>query len=168
MSDVSLSRDKLMNEIEASWNELQTYLTSLTEEQLTRRTDAAGWTVKDHVIHIAVWEYANLAMLEGKSKREVLEITPEVWEQDDDPINAVLQQRYHNMPLAEVMQTINQNHERMLNKLYTMTEADFQLPYSHYQPQSTNERAIIDFVMWDTVSHYRDHTGWIKAIVGNG
>jgi hypothetical protein len=167
-SENALTRENLMNEIETSWNELQTYLASLTEEQFTRPTDAAGWTVKDHVIHIAVWEHANLAMLEGKSKREVLEITPEVWEQDDDPINAVLQQRHCDMPLTEVMQTLNQNHERILNKLNTMTKADFQRPYSHYQPQSNQQRPIIDFVMWDTASHYRDHTGWIKAIVGSG
>lgn len=167
MTENPLTRDKLMNEIEASWNEVQTYIASLTEEQLTQPTDAAGWTAKDHIIHIAVWEKANLAMLEGKSKREVLEITPEVWEQDDDPINAVLQQRYHNLPLDEALQTLQHNHDQMLKKLATMTEADFQLPYSHYQPTSTSERAIIDFVHWDTVNHYREHMPWIAAIVGS-
>ena len=164
--DTSLTREILMSEIEQTWHKLQTFLASLTEEQLTQPTDAAGWTAKDHVIHLAVWENANREMLEGKSKREVLDITPEVWEQDDDPINAVLQQRYHNMPLAEVMQTLRQNHARMLDKLNSMTAADFQLPYSHYQPDSTAERPIIDCVMWDTVYHYRDHMDWIAAIVG--
>src|SRR5688572_10309354 len=104
--DTALTRETLMSAIDETWNKLQTLLASLTEEQLTQPTDAAGWTAKDHVIHVAVWENANHAMLEGKAKREVLDITSEVWEQDDDPINAVLQQRYHNMPLAEVMQTL--------------------------------------------------------------
>jgi len=85
-SDNSLTRENLLRQLELSWNELQTYLASLTEEQLTRPTDAAGWTAKDHVIHLAMNEQAELALLEGKPRREVLDITSETWEQDDDII----------------------------------------------------------------------------------
>lgn len=164
--DNSLTRENLMSQIEVTWNELLNYLASLSEERLTRLTDAAGWTVKDHIIHLAMWEKAALAFLEGKSKRETLEITPEIWEQDDDPINAVIQQRYQAMPLEEVMQTLRQHHDLIMKKLDTMSEADLLLPYSHYQPDSTEEKPIIRWVMWDTVSHYRDHLTWIAAIVG--
>ena len=128
---MTLTRDELLREIDASWGELQTFLASLTEDQLTRPTDAAGWTAKDHVIHLAVWESANLASLEGKSKRETLEIPQEIWDQDDDPINAVIQQRYRDMPLAEVMQTLNRNHERILKKITAMTAMAFaEIPVS--------------------------------------
>ena len=164
-SDISLTRENLLRQLELSWNELQTYLASLTEEQFTRPTDAAGWTAKDHIIHIAMWEKAGLAVLEGKSKRETLNITPEIWEQDDDPINAVLQQRYHDLSLDEVMQALRHNHELTLKKLDTMTEADLLLPHNRYQPNSTDERPIIWWVIGDTINHYRDHLPWIRAIV---
>lgn len=164
--DNSLTRENLLRRMELSWNELQTYLASLTAEQLTRPTDAAGWTAKDHIIHLAMWEKAGLALLEGKSKRESMNVTPETWEQGDDAINAVIQQRYHAMPLDEVMQTLRQNHERMLKKLDTMTEADLLLPYRHYQPDSIEERPIIWSAIGDTILHYRDHMPWIAAIVG--
>lgn len=168
MSDSSkLTRDGVMSELETSWSELKAYIASLSEQQLTQPTDAAGWTVKDHLIHIAMWEKATLAMLEGKSKRETLDITPEIWEQDDDPINAVIQQRYKDMPLKEVLQILQATHDELLTKLNIMTEADFQLPYHHYQPTSTHERPIIDFVMWDTINHYRDHIPWMAAIVAD-
>jgi hypothetical protein len=166
MNNNSLTRQDLLRQIESSWNELQTYVASLTEEQLTRPTDAAGWTAKDHLIHIAIWEEGEIALLDGKSKREAMEITPEIWEQDDDPINAAIQERYRDMPLDKVMQTLRQNHERLLKKLDTMTEAELLLPYRHYQPASTEERPITEALMWDTVYHYRDHIPWIAAIVG--
>lgn len=161
-----LTRDGVLRKLEVSWGELQAYIASLTEEQLTHPTDAAGWTVKDHLIHIAIWESATVAMLHGKSKRETIDIPLEIWEQDDDPINAVIQQRYKDMPLKEVLRTLQTNHDSLLAKLNMMTEADFQLPYNHYQPTSTQERPIIDYVMWDTVNHYRDHIPWMAAIVG--
>jgi hypothetical protein len=164
-ADDSLTRDNLLRQLESGWNEFQTYLASQTTEQLTRLTDAAGWTAKDHIIHVALFDQVELALLEGKSRREALDIAPETWEQGDDPINAVLQQRYHDMPLDEVLATLQQNHKRLLNKLNTMTEEDFQLPYRHYQPDSTDERSLSQWFPWDTFYHYREHMSWIAAMV---
>src|SRR5512145_2979112 len=130
---VVLTHDELVRQLESGWYEFLTYLESLTEGQLTQPTDAAGWTAKDHVIHVAEWEKAALALLEGKSKREAMNIPPDIWEQGDDPINAVIQQRYQALPLHEVMQTLRDNHARVMHKLESMTEADLQLPYHHYQ-----------------------------------
>ena len=159
------SRDSLLREVESGWNELQTYLASLTVEQLTGPTDAEGWTAKDHIVHLATWEEGALALLEGKLKREAMDIPPEVWTQGDDPINAVIQQRYQDMPLEEVMASFRQTHDRVVKILSTMTDEQLQLPYHHYQSDSTDERALLEWLPWDTFRHYRDHMPWIAAIV---
>jgi hypothetical protein len=83
----ALTRETLMREMDASWNALQRSIASLTEAQLIQPTDAAGWTVKDHIIHLALWEEAGLALFEGKSKRETLDIPQDVWDEGEDPFS---------------------------------------------------------------------------------
>ncbi len=160
-----LNRANLLQQLQSTWADLQTFLAAHTEAQLTSLTDAVGWTVKDHLIHLALWEGAGLALLDGKPKWETFDMTPEIWDQDDDPINAVLYERYRHLSLAEVMQMIRQTHEAVLKKLSSMTDADLALPYSHFQPQSNETRPIIRWLSSDSVEHYLEHMGWLTKIV---
>ena len=165
MDAEKLNREPFMREFNESWNELLTYAKSLSEAQLTEPTDAAGWTAKDHLIHIAIWEKAEITSLNGGSKRETMDIPEDVWSGGDDPINAVIQERYKDMPLDEVMQILEDTHAELVKKFNSMTPEDFLLPYSHYQPTSTDERPIVEWLYWNTTYHYRDHLPWIKEIV---
>jgi hypothetical protein len=166
MSNDGLSRENLLQQIESSWNAFLSDLSALTEEQLTRPTDAGGWTVKDHVIHVAIWEQAALALLERRSRRDAMDIPQAVWDtHEDDPINAFIQQRYQAMPLSDVMQTLHQNHDRLLTKLATLSEADLLLPYRHYNADSDDEHPLMMWLPYDTLHHYNDHKKWIAELV---
>ena len=161
-----MTRDEFLRQFNSTWNEFLTYVTSLSEDQLTRPIDTAGWTAKDHIIHVAVFDKVAHALLERKSRREAADVPADIWEQDDDdPKNAFIQQRYHDMPLDEVMQMLRQNHEELAQKINSMSEADFQLPANHYLPGISDAQPIMRWMPWETYYHYRDHQPWIAAIV---
>ena len=124
-----MSKAELLAKIQTGWDDFHIYLKTLTTEQLTIPTDAAGWTAKDHVIHLAVWEDSIIPMLEGKRRDEAMGIEKEMWKRHDfDEINAVIQQRHKALSLPEVMQAFDTAHQRVLEKIESMTDEDLGIP----------------------------------------
>lgn len=158
----------LLRRIERGWNDLQAYLGALSDEQLKTPTDAAGWTAKDHLIHLALWEDGVYALLEGKSQQEGMGLDQATWKQGVDHINAVIQRRYHDLALDEVLRTFRQSHERLVNKIKSMTDEDLLRPYRYYDTTSDREQPVIGWIAGDTFEHYAEHKPWIAAIVSQG
>jgi hypothetical protein len=49
----------MMEEMAKSRRELEALVESLSDEQLTRPGKDGGWSVKDHLAHLAMWEEAS-------------------------------------------------------------------------------------------------------------
>lgn len=165
LSNVPVTRDNMIHYISKGWDALHTYLNTLGEEQITGPVDDAGWTVKDHMIHLAVWEDGLLAVLNGESKREAMGVDEATWEAGLDPINAAIQQRLRDVPLDEVRSTMRRSHERIVAKISAMSDEDLMRPYSHYQPHIDDDRPIYGWIVGNTFGHYEEHIPWIQAIV---
>ncbi|HVU15061.1 MAG TPA: ClbS/DfsB family four-helix bundle protein [Phototrophicaceae bacterium] len=162
-----LNKAQLLAEIEQGWNQLNAYLDTLTEAQLTQPTDAAGWTAKDHIIHLAVWEDSMNALLEGKSRMESMGVVDrDAWQRGDwDAVNAVIYQHNQDLSLSEVRQHFRDVHEHLINKIEAMSDEELQRPYRFYQPDSTFEGPVISTMIGNTAAHYAEHQPWIDKIV---
>jgi hypothetical protein len=160
-----MPKSELLERIEQGFEGINRYLSSLTETQLTQPKDAAGWTAKDHIIHMATWEESILALLSGAAQWEHMNISREIWKQGEDPINAVIQQRYKDMPLADVRRTFRENHQRVLEKIQSLSDEDLHRPYNYYQPKSQQDKPVILWIQGNTYQHYEAHQPWIAAIV---
>jgi hypothetical protein len=160
-----MSKDELLQRIEQGFQAINSYLDSLSESQVTEPSDATGWTAKDHIIHMATWEDSILALLSGTAQWEHMNVPREIWKQGEDPINAVIQQRYKDMPLDEVRRKFHENHQRVLDKLKSMSDEDLHKPYNYYQAISKQGRPMILWIQGNTYQHYEAHQPWIAAIV---
>ncbi|MBI1258773.1 MAG: ClbS/DfsB family four-helix bundle protein [Chloroflexi bacterium] len=156
----------VLESIKAGWDTLNTYLDSLSDTQLTHLTDATGWTVKDHVIHLAVWEDGIYALLEHRSRVEQMGIDDATWERGEiNEINGIIQQQYHNLAWAEVQQKRQQIHQRLVDKIASMTDEDLQHPYRDYEAASTEDEPVLSSIAGNTFGHYAEHQPWIERIV---
>ncbi|MCB9452157.1 MAG: ClbS/DfsB family four-helix bundle protein [Anaerolineaceae bacterium] len=167
MSDESVfSKTELLARMRAGWDDQQAYFNTLTPKQFTSLTDAAGWTVKDHVMHLAVWEDGIDALLKSESRPVRMELDEATWNSRDyDHINAVIQQRHQDMPLDAVMQHFQEVHDRLITTIESLSEADLLLPYEHYQPGTGADKPVWNWIAGNTFGHYEEHRPWIAVIV---
>lgn len=160
---------QLVQHVTDTYNELDAYLRSLTEAQRTQLTDAAGWSVKDHIANLAIWERGADALLQGRDRGEAMGLPPEVWARGDhDEMNEVIRRRHAALSLNETHDLFRAIHEQMLARLRTLSDDDLYRPYRHYQPDSDREEPVINWIYGNTAGHYAEHRPWIEAIVASG
>lgn len=61
---------ELIEAIDSAWMELEGFLSTLTDETALR--DDQGWSVADHVAHVAVWEDSVSILFDGRPRQWLL------------------------------------------------------------------------------------------------
>ena len=134
---------------------------------MTVPQDAGGWTIKDHIMHLAVWLDGVTALLNHQSRVAAMGIDEALWDQGYDAVNAVSQQQHKDRLLDDVLNSFKASHHRLLSRVESLSEAELSLPYSHYAPGSSIQGPVYARVMGNTFEHYDEHLPWILAIAGN-
>ncbi len=162
-------KTQLLADIEREWGALNQTLGRLNDPQMTDLRDPQGWSVKDHLVHLAFWERGVCYYLQGKPRHLGMEITEELLLQGDyDQINAVIQQAQQGMSLAEVQALIHYCHRTLLNDVVQMSDADLLKPYRRYRPDEDGEGEgppVLYMLYGNTAEHFSEHRQWIEALV---
>jgi hypothetical protein len=163
------TKAELLATIEPAWASLTTALDRLTEKQKTTIQDAQGWTVKDHLIHLAAWERSVVFFLQGQPRHVGLGVDQALYEHGSiEDVNAAIFQQRKDLPLAEATAQFHQAHAQLMQLLQPLTDADLQRPYRHYLPdEPEDDRSAIDVIYDNTAGHFEEHLEWIEALVGN-
>jgi len=165
-SEEQVTKAALLAQVRHGWNDFQAYLATLTPEQMTGPTDAAGWSVQDHVMHLVMWEKGVVGLFDGQVRYEVMGLDFDTWASGDfDRMNAVMRERTQALSLDEVLRAFRDTHAALMAQVEALSDDALHLPYRHYQPAATGEAPIYKTVMTDTFLHYAEHRPWIEAIV---
>lgn len=160
---------EMLRRIQVGWDDLQAYLSTLTPEQLTQPSDAAGWTIKDHYRHLAVWEDGIEALISEQSRRERMGVDVETWDSDwhaDDffHINDVIFHQHKDKSLDTVLAEYQTIHQRFIKTVGSLSDADLMRPYKSFDASSGNETPIFQLIVGDSFGHYAEHRPWMQAI----
>ena len=166
----SLPTDKpeLLERIQRTRAALEQTLSQLSDAQLVAPDAASGWSVKDHLAHLAGWEVSLTALLQRRPRHVAMELDEATYHRGADAVNEVVYQRNKDRSLADVLATFRQAHQQVLAALGGLTDADLSKTYSHYQPDEPGEDSgepILKWVAGNTYEHYAEHHAWLQALV---
>ena len=169
MSKPPFDKAELVEQIQRSWAALEQTLAGLGEAQMTM-IGPDGWSIKDHLAHVATWEESLIAILQSRPRHLALGVDERTYlEAGEDELNASIYEHNKRRPLAEVLDAFQAVHRRMLTTLQGLADADLFKTYSDFLPEEPGEDSgapMLARIPGSTYEHYDDHRVWIAALFG--
>lgn len=169
MANVEINTQaELTRAIEASWSELEAFLSETTEDESNLR-DEQGWTVADHVSHMAAWGDSVAILFEGRPRHEALGIDEaDYLNASFDEINELIRRNRGEFSLQEAVVDLSRTHRNLLEHLANMTERELQEEVRTFfsAAANTDRNRVLDLVFANTANHYSEHLEWMRTLVG--
>ena len=121
-------------------------------------------------MHVAAWEDAFVARLEGRPAHEALGLEEATLALDEDAVNAAIFARHRHRPLTEVLDALRTSHRKARARLAALGDRAVAGPVSGVLPPGaegdTSPAAV--WIGGNTWEHYDAHHGWIRELVDHG
>jgi hypothetical protein len=157
----------LIQRARTSWEE---EIAGFSEEQLTIPKDANGWSARDHVAHVAVWEGSLAAVLQGESRYLAMGMDEQTYNNAAPPegYNEIIYAQHKDRPLEEVLLLSRHAHAQMLESLHNLDIDELAQPYTEYQPAPAGEEEMPMMLrlLRTYEAHYPEHLALIREIAG--
>jgi uncharacterized protein (TIGR03083 family) len=157
---------ELLERIQASRRELEETIKNLDENHLLR-PGAEGWSVKDHLAHVAVWERGMAALLRRQPRMEAMGVDQNAAKRmSPDELNEQIHGQHAGLSLEQALDLFHNTHSQMMEILDSLSEGDYYLPYAAYVPDGSDSRTdpVINWIVGNTFEHYDEHLGYIRSI----
>lgn len=161
------NKEELIERIDAAWAGLQQTLAQFTPAQMVDLRDEGGWSVKDHLAHLAIWHESLRALLAGRNRWVAMGLPENAGEMDIEVKNELLHERNRNRPLEEVLADFALSHAEVRAAIEQIPYEDLAKSYSHYQPEDANynPRPVLFWVIDNTYEHYIEHDTTIARLL---
>lgn len=166
-----VSKAEFLRRLEAGRRKLWAFIDSLTPEQFTAKRDAAGWAIKDHLVHLAVWEKGITALLGYQPRYPVMGVDEALAFAEHstvDEMNDAIFVQHKDDSLEDVLAALKREQAAFDQVVAAKSDADLMQTYSHYQPDEPGDESgapIFGWMVGNTFEHYAEHLPWMQALV---
>lgn len=163
---MELTKQALVAAMEQAWSELDRALQRLTPDQWTAPTDDQGWSVTDHVVHMAAWAQSVVFLLHHRPRHAGLGIDEALYLGEDyDAINAVIRQQNRALTPQQAQAWLQSAHNELLSTTQALDDELLSRPYRYWLPDEPGDGdgpPAARIVYNNSADHYREHLGWIS------
>jgi hypothetical protein len=162
------TKEDLIAQLHTSRHDLWALVETLSDADSVRLHDDQGWSVVDHLVHVAVWQNGIAALLRHQSRWDAMGLSAEEVQRaaDGDALNAVLQSKFASMSAPDARQFLRTTEQALDAALAPLSTEDINKSYAFYAAEaSDNATAVGAYIMGNSVEHYAEHLPWIEAIV---
>ena len=162
---VEMDKTQLIEEIKSEREYFETTLAKFSRDQMTSPLLDDGWSLKDLLAHITVWEQRMLKWVGSTLRDEVPEMLPQGLTWSDEDINRWNQQTYLDLkdkPLGEVLADFESSYPQALAIAERSTEEQL-FDKDHYAWRGG--RPLYIMVAADTSWHYKEHNTQLQGLL---
>lgn len=150
--------------------DLEEWTSTLSETQLSA-PGKDGWAIKDHLIHLAMWELSTAALLRREPRYAVMGVNlGNLQPHDFDAINAQIFAQNKNRSVEETLNLFHNAHMELLGELAKLSDADLLKPYSYFAPDekdADDKNPVLKWIVGNTLEHYTEHIQWINEVLNS-
>ena len=160
----------MIRAVDEAWGDLQAFLGRLTVEGVAHQDDN-GWTISDHLSHIAVWEDSVAVLFRGQPRHEGLGIEEGFYRTATfDQINEVLKDRNGDLEFREILAQLTTAHTPRMASVEPLSEAQLATTVRDFFPLAPrdDDRRMIDFIYANTADHFKEHLPWMVKLADAG
>ena len=168
-AETRMSKRHLLERIQQSYAALEETLYPLSEDQLNR-SGPSGWSVKDHLAHLAVWELGIAELLQSRPRWAAMQVEEAISQgRNQDEINDLIYRRNAGLSPAQASEFFQSSHQQMLQALEPLSDDDLYKPYAAYVPEGDPARRdpVMGWIIGNTFEHFDEHNGWIRDILAS-
>lgn len=168
-SQAPRANQELRARMDHGLTQLLAFLDDMSEQQMLQSTDAAGWNIRDHIVHLAVWADGIAALLRREDRWAAMGLrmgNPEDDELDYDALNAQIAAQHRHMAPAEAREWLAAAHRRAVAAVAALSVAELSAAYDRFVTPFTGDggHAIAEYIAGNTYDHYVEHLPWMAAI----